>query len=116
MAASLATAGLAAVPQAAHAAAKPWMNAAQTPAQRAQENASRDNTARPRFAWFPFGAGTRQCIGEGFAWMEGVLALATILRDWRVSLPAGSSGALEVLPRITLRPKAGVTLELHRRA
>jgi hypothetical protein len=48
--------------------------------------------------------------------MEGVLALATILRDWRVSLPAGSSGALEVLPRITLRPKAGVTLELHRRA
>jgi cytochrome P450 len=90
--------------------------AGQAPAQRAQEIASRDNAARPRFAWFPFGAGTRQCIGEGFAWMEGVLALATILRDWRVSLPAGSSGALEILPRITLRPKAGVRLELHRRA
>ena len=66
-------------------------------------------TARPRFAWFPFGAGTRQCIGEGFAWMEGVLALATILRDWRVSLPAGASPTLEIQPRITLRPKAGVT-------
>jgi cytochrome P450 len=95
--------------------------AGQAPAQRAQENASRenasrDNTARPRFAWFPFGAGTRQCIGEGFAWMEGVLALATILRDWRVSLPAGHSAILEPLARITLRPKAGVTLELHRRA
>jgi cytochrome P450 len=90
--------------------------AGQAPAQRAQENAARDSTARPRFAWFPFGAGTRQCIGEGFAWMEGVLALATILRDWRVSLPAGHSPTLEPLPRITLRPKAGVRLELQRRA
>jgi cytochrome P450 len=95
--------------------------AGQAPAQRARENASRDsasrdNTARPRFAWFPFGAGTRQCIGEGFAWMEGVLALATILRDWRVSLPAGHSPTLELQPRITLRPKAGVSLQLDRRA
>jgi cytochrome P450 len=48
--------------------------------------------------------------------MEGVLALATILRDWRVSLPAGGSEALEILPRITLRPKAGVMLQLDRRA
>ena len=90
--------------------------AGHAPAQRAQENASRDSTARPRFAWFPFGAGTRQCIGEGFAWMEGVLALATILRDWRVSLPAGHSPTLEPLPRITLRPKAGVYLQLDRQA
>jgi cytochrome P450 len=95
--------------------------AGQAPEQRARENASRDsasrdNTARPRFAWFPFGAGTRQCIGEGFAWMEGVLALATILRDWRVSLPAGHSPTLELQPRITLRPKAGVSLQLDSRA
>jgi len=86
----------------------------QAPAQRAQESPQRDEAARPRFAWFPFGAGSRQCIGEGFAWMEGVLALATILRDWRVSLPAGASGTLEILPRITLRPKAGVVLQLDR--
>jgi cytochrome P450 len=46
--------------------------------------------------------------------MEGVLALATILRDWRVSLPAGSSRTLEPLARITLRPKAGVHLQLNR--
>jgi cytochrome P450 len=48
--------------------------------------------------------------------MEGVLALATILRDWRISLPAGNSGTLEVLPRITLRPSAGMMLQLDRRA
>ena len=90
--------------------------AGQAPAQRAQSGSPRDDNSRPRFAWFPFGAGSRQCIGEGFAWMEGVLALATILRDWRVSLPAGGSEALEILPRITLRPKAGVMLQLDRRA
>ncbi|HZD77000.1 MAG TPA: cytochrome P450 [Acidobacteriaceae bacterium] len=89
--------------------------AGQAPAQRAQPASPRDDNSRPRFAWFPFGAGSRQCIGEGFAWMEGVLALATILRDWRVSLPAGGSQALEILPRITLRPKAGVMLQLDRR-
>jgi cytochrome P450 len=90
--------------------------AGQAPAYRAQENTSRDDTARPRFAWFPFGAGTRQCIGEGFAWMEGVLALATILRNWRISLPAGQSWAIEIQARITLRPKAGLMLQLDRRA
>ena len=46
--------------------------------------------------------------------MEGVLVLATILREWRVSLPADHSAALEIQPRITLRPKAGVHLQLNR--
>jgi cytochrome P450 len=94
----------------------PTRFAGQSPAQRVQSGSQRDDSSRPRFAWFPFGAGSRQCIGEGFAWMEGVLALATILREWRVSLPAGGTEALEILPRITLRPKAGVMLQLDRRA
>ena len=81
---------------------------------RQKPGSQREDSSRPRFAWFPFGAGSRQCIGEGFAWMEGILALATILREWRVSLPAGSSETLETLPRITLRPKAGVHLQLNR--
>jgi cytochrome P450 len=89
--------------------------ASQAPSRRTQESPARDDNARPRFAWFPFGAGTRQCIGEGFAWMEGVLALATILRDWRISLPTSHSAILEIQPRITLRPKAGVMLQLDRR-
>jgi cytochrome P450 len=70
---------------------------------------------RPRLAYFPFGAGSRQCIGEGLAWMEGVLTLATIIRDWRLSPPAGAATQLAVLPRITLRPKYGVLLHLQRR-
>lgn len=80
------------------------------------QSPSRDESARPRMAWFPFGAGTRQCIGEGFAWMEGVLALATFVREWRIALPPGHSGKLEVAARITLRPKAGMPLLLERRA
>jgi cytochrome P450 len=38
----------------------------------------------PRPAFIPFGAGTRQCLGEGFAWVEATVVLATILARWRV--------------------------------
>ncbi|MGA7158272.1 MAG: cytochrome P450 [Acidobacteriaceae bacterium] len=58
---------------------------------------------RPRFVYFPFGGGRRQCIGEGFAWMEGVLSLATIAQRWRLTfLPQ-----YPIIPqaKITLRPK-----------
>ena len=41
--------------------------------------------------------------------------LATILRDWRISLPTSHSAILEIQPRITLRPKTGVVLQLDRR-
>jgi len=58
---------------------------------------------RPRFVYFPFGGGRRQCIGEGFAWMEGVLSLATIAQRWRLRFVP----AYPVVPqaKITLRPK-----------
>jgi len=59
---------------------------------------------RPRFAYFPFGAGPRVCIGEGFAWAEGVLVLATLARKWRVRV----RGEVEPLPLITLRPRGGM--------
>jgi cytochrome P450 len=60
-------------------------------------------TARHRFAYFPFGAGTRSCIGEAFAWMEGTLMLAVLASRWRLQPVAGS--AVRTEPRITLRPK-----------
>jgi cytochrome P450 len=58
--------------------------------------------SRPRYAYFPFGGGSRICIGESFAWTEAILLLATIAQRWRFA-PV-SEPALE--PRITLRPKA----------
>jgi cytochrome P450 len=68
---------------------------------------------RPRWAYFPFGAGARRCIGEGFAWTEGVLALATITHRWRLRpVPARS---LELEPLITLRPRDGLWLLPERR-
>ena len=68
---------------------------------------------RPRFAYFPFGGGPRQCIGESFAWMEGVLVLATLARQWAPRPVAGYK--LELFPSITLRPKNGMPMTLHRR-
>jgi cytochrome P450 len=69
---------------------------------------------RPRFAYFPFGGGPRQCIGEQFAWTEGVLALAEIARRWRIR-PTRLTMA-EPYPVFTLRPRNGVPARLERRA
>lgn len=38
----------------------------------------------PKFAFFPFGGGSKMCIGEPFARAEGVLVLATIAQRWRL--------------------------------
>jgi cytochrome P450 len=70
-------------------------------------------TARPKFSYFPFGAGPRQCIGESFAWMEGVLLLASIARNWRFSITPQTK--VELLPLITLRPKHGMKLRVEKR-
>jgi len=69
--------------------------------------------ARPRFSYFPFGGGPRVCIGEGFAWMEGVLVLAAIARRWRLRLAPGQ--AIVPAPSITLRPRDGIRIVLERR-
>jgi cytochrome P450 len=71
---------------------------------------------RPRLAYFPFGAGNRQCIGEGLAWMEGTLALATIMQHWRLLPTEPGGGPIETAPSITLRPKRKVLLRVERRS
>jgi cytochrome P450 len=63
---------------------------------------------RPRFAYFPFGGGSRQCIGESFAWMEAILSLVTIAQRWRLKLIPDQR--IEVQPKITLRPKCGIRM------
>jgi cytochrome P450 len=62
----------------------------------------------PRFAYFPFGGGPRQCIGESFAWMELVLVVATLAQRWRFDLVPGHP----VVPyaAVTLRPKHGMQM------
>ena len=68
---------------------------------------------RPRHAYLPFGGGPRMCIGEGFAWMEAGLVLATIAQRWRFSLEP--SPPVELQPVITLRPRYGMPMRGHRR-
>jgi cytochrome P450 len=68
--------------------------------------------ARPKFAYFPFGGGTRVCIGEGFAWMEGVLLLATLAQRWRVRVTAEE---VKTAALITLRPRGGIPAVLEAR-
>jgi len=69
---------------------------------------------RPKLAYFPFGAGPRQCIGESFAWMEGVLALATIGQKWKLRLVPRHK--VEPQPLITLRPRYGLPMRVESRA
>ena len=68
---------------------------------------------RPKFSYFPFGGGTRVCIGEQFAWMEGILILATIAQRWRLRYVGPAPPALE--PRITLRPEGTLDMKVERR-
>ena len=63
---------------------------------------------RPKFSYFPFGGGARICIGEGFAWMEGVLLLAAIAQRWRFELAPGHPVGYRAL--ITLRTRKGMKM------
>ena len=68
---------------------------------------------RTKFTYFPFGAGFRQCIGESFAWMEGVLVLATLAQRWKLRLVP--EHRVEPEPLITLRPKFGMRMIVEER-
>lgn len=68
--------------------------------------------SRPRYAYFPFGGGPRQCIGNNFAMMEAQLILATVLQRFRPWLVPGYP--VEPNPLITLRPRFGLHMGLAR--
>jgi cytochrome P450 len=67
----------------------------------------------PRFAYFPFGGGPRQCIGNAFAQMEAILILAAIAQRFRLSLVPGQR--ITPTPYVTLRPEPGIRVRLDRR-
>jgi cytochrome P450 len=69
--------------------------------------------ARPRFCYFPFSGGARQCLGENFASMEGVLLLATIMQKWRLLVEPDHP--IQLQPIITLRSKFGMPVKPARR-
>ncbi len=71
-------------------------------------------STRPKFSYFPFGAGTRICIGEHFAWMEVMLVLATLAQRWRAHYESDEAPVPE--PLVTLRPKGGLRVRLERRS
>ncbi|GAA0512684.1 cytochrome P450 [Saccharopolyspora subtropica] len=69
---------------------------------------------RPRFSYFPFGGGPRQCIGNEFALLEAVMALATIAQRWRFEPVPGH----RVAPRakIIVRPRGGLPMTVRARS
>ena len=67
----------------------------------------------PRFSYFPFGGGIRGCVGEPFAWQEGILLIATISSYWSMRLAPNQSVKLQ--PGITLNPKNGIKMKLKSR-
>ena len=65
---------------------------------------------QPRGAYFPFGAGSRMCIGEQFAWSEAVLVLATLARRWAPTIVPGQH--VKTWAAVTLRPHPGIKMRL----
>lgn len=70
---------------------------------------------RPRQAYFPFGAGSRICIGENFAWMEAVLVLASVIHNWRLGFDGPVPPELPLSAQISLRPRDPVVISATKR-
>ncbi len=67
----------------------------------------------PRFSYFPFGGGLRGCIGEPFAWQEGIMLIATISSYWKMNLHPDQK--VKIDHGATLNPKNGIKMILEAR-
>lgn len=86
-----------------------WPDPARFDPARFEDDAVR---ARPRFSYFPFGGGARQCLGEPFARMEVLEILGTVLRRYR--LHPGGNSAVRLRAGIVLEPRTGMRVGLER--
>ncbi|MDJ0516573.1 MAG: cytochrome P450 [Trichodesmium sp. MO_231.B1] len=68
---------------------------------------------RPKFAFFPFGAGQHICIGKNLALMESTIILAAIMQKFHIQLVPNQS--IEIDPRFSLRPKYGIKVRVRKR-
>lgn len=69
--------------------------------------------AGQKFIYIPFSRGVRSCIGESFAWMEGILLIATLAQKWKLNLMPEQKIGLN--PLMTLRPKFGMKMKIEKR-
>lgn len=87
-----------------------WENAPEFLPERWEKQSIKE--AGKKYVYFPFSNGVRGCIGEGFAWTEGILLLATLAREWKLKLMPEQKIALQ--PLMTLRPKFGMRMKIEK--
>jgi len=73
----------------------------------------RPGIQHPRYEYFPFSEGPRSCIGQHYAWLEGVMILASIAQFWKVKMVPDHP--VEIAQLLNLRPKYGMKMEVYRR-
>ena len=86
--------------------------------ERWQSSNQREASSTPKFAYFPFGGGAKMCIGEPFARLEGLLALATLAQTWtleRDTLQRDTQDPITVGAGPVLNPDRPILLRLRAR-
>jgi cytochrome P450 len=80
---------------------------------RPERFAPENSAARPRYAYLPFGAGPRTCVGLNFAMTELLLVLTLLLQRFRLKLAIDPAN-VRPDPSVTLQPKPGVPVLLEK--